>query len=219
MRFRAALFDLDGTLLDTLEDIASSMNAVLEAHGLPAHAVNSYRLFVGDGMEILVRRALPPGLSENADLVAACLRDMRDEYSRRCYDTSRPYPGIPEMLGGITRLGLKLAVFSNKSHDFTTGMTLRFFPGIPFSTVLGLTPDVPRKPDPAGALLIAREAGIAPADFLYLGDTSTDMVTATSAGMFAVGAAWGFRGEKELRESGASVIVNKPGEVLALCGS
>jgi phosphoglycolate phosphatase len=218
MKYRAALFDLDGTLLDTLEDIASSMNVVLSSRGFPVHAVDLYRHFVGDGMETLVRRTLPPASSDDAELLAACLRDMRREYSRRCYDTSRPYPGIPEMLHGLSRSGIKLAVFSNKPDDFTKEMTAFFFPDIRFVMVLGLSPDVPRKPDPTGAFIIAREARVAPGEFLYLGDTATDMKTAAGAGMFAAGAAWGFRGEKELRENGARAIVNAPGEVVSLCG-
>lgn len=212
--FRAAIFDLDGTLVDTLNDIAVSMNAVLASRGLPVHDAAAYRLFVGDGMETLARRVLPAGLAGDPALVAACLADMRREYRRRCYDTSRPYPGIPEMLAALAAKGTRLAVLSNKPQDFTAEMVARYFSDVPFFSVRGLREDTPRKPDPAGALLIAREAVLPPEDFFYLGDTATDMETALAAGMFPAGAAWGFRGERELIENGAAAVLHHPGEVV-----
>jgi len=213
---RAVLFDLDGTLMDTLGDIAAAMNAVLSANGFPRHPVNAYRHFVGDGMETLVRRTVPEPLSVDDAVVSRCLAAMKDEYRARMYDTTSPYPGIPELLGELAARGLALAVFSNKPDNFTREMTARYFGGTPFVRVLGLSDGIPRKPDPSGALLIAREAGISPASFLYLGDTATDMMTARGAGMVPVGAAWGFRGERELLEHGARHIVHIPWEVLRL---
>ena len=217
--FKAVLYDLDGTLLNTLGDIASAMNNVLTAKGFPAHPVDAYRFFVGDGMEMLVRRTLPVDLTGDAAMVQECLMEMKDEYSRLCYDTSRPYPGITELLRTLQKLDVSQSVFSNKPHDFTQEMVERYFPDISFHAVSGLRDGLPKKPDPAGALLIAESSGIPPADFFYLGDTATDMKTAISAGMFPAGAAWGFRGERELRENEARIILYSPEEVLPFFSS
>ena len=212
--FKAVLFDLDGTLLDTLEDIASAMNTVLASRGFTPHPIDSYRLFVGDGMKTLVRRTLPSEHSGNLSLIMECLSAMREEYSRTCYATTRPYPGIPSLLSALQNSGLKLSVFSNKPDDFTRDMTARYFPDIPFHSVMGLRDGVPKKPAPDGALIIAQSSGISPECFFYLGDTATDMKTALSAGMFAAGAGWGFRDVKELWENGALAVFENPGDVL-----
>ncbi len=216
-RYRAVLFDLDGTLLDTLEDLADSMNAALGRHGYPPHPVEAYRHFVGDGVENLARRALPEG-SRDADNIDRCLAAMRAEYGRRCDRKSRPYAGVPELLDALGERGLVLAILSNKMDDFTQRVVSKLLADWSFAVVRGALPEVPRKPDPAGAVAIARELEIPPAEFLYLGDTGTDMKTAVSAGMFAVGALWGFRDAPELRESGARKLIARPGELLELLG-
>lgn len=206
------LFDLDGTLLDTLGDLADSMNAVLAARGLPVHPLDQYRYFVGDGMRELARRVLP-GKAPAEEIIDQLVEEMRLEYGARCYDSTAPYPGIMTMLEVVAATKKPMAVFSNKPHDFTTQMVKKYFPGIPFLMVLGVGGDVPRKPDPAGALKIARKTGINPEGFFYLGDTATDMRTAAAAGMFAAGAAWGFRDEDELRKNGAGIVLQSPDEV------
>jgi len=209
---KAFLFDLDGTLLDTLGDLAASMNAVLAARGLPVHPLDQYRYFVGDGMRELARRVLP-GKTSSEEIVDQLVEEMRLEYGARCYDTTAPYPGIMTMLEVAAATNKPMAVFSNKPHDFTTQMVKKYFPDIPFHMVLGVGGDVPRKPDPSGALKITRDTGINPEGFFYLGDTATDMQTATAAGMFAAGAAWGFRDEDELRKNGAVIVLQSPDEV------
>jgi len=209
---RAFLFDLDGTLLDTLGDLADSMNAVLAARGLPVHPLDQYRYFVGDGMRELARRVLP-GETPAEELVDQLVEEMRIEYGARCYNSTAPYPGVMTMLEVAAAKNMPMAVFSNKPHDFTTQMVKKYFADIPFRVVLGVGGDVPRKPDPAGALRIARDTGFKPEEFFYLGDTATDMQTAAAAGMFAAGAAWGFRDEDELRKNGAAIVLQSPGEV------
>ncbi|MGE5599497.1 MAG: HAD family hydrolase [Bacteroidota bacterium] len=213
-KFSAVLFDLDGTLLDTLDDLAASMNAVLAGRGLPGHPVEAYRHFVGDGMETLVRRALPAGSDEAA--IAASLAAMRAEYGRRWADQTRPYPGVPDMLDALAARGLPMAILSNKPDDFSRLTVERLLPRWRFRAVVGMRPGVPRKPDPAAALQIASELKIPPNQFIYLGDTGTDMCTARGAGMYAVGALWGFRTAEELRENGAARLIAAPGELLAL---
>ncbi len=215
MKYRAIVFDLDGTLLDSLEDLADSMNAVLARHGHPQHPTTAYCYFVGDGMSSLVRRALPEG-GRDADAVAACLEAMRSEYDRRWAAKTRPYPGVPDLLDGLTRAGVPMAVFSNKPDDFTVLMVRELLAPWCFAAIKGLQPEVPPKPDPTGALAVAGEMGVAPDTCLFLGDSSPDMMAARAAGMLAVGALWGFRDRQELVASGAQVLVEEPSQVLDL---
>lgn len=213
MRFKAVLFDLDGTLLDTLGDLANSMNGVLERRGFPRHEKELYKHFVGDGMEVLVRRALPESHREE-QLVQACLLAMRKEYGVRWRETTRPYAGIPELLDALRRRRLRMAILSNKPDDFTREMVAALLAPWCFDAVVGARPEVPKKPDPAMALAIARDVTVPPARILYLGDSGTDMRTAVSAGMFPVGALWGFRDAAELEANGAEVLISRPMELL-----
>ena len=215
MRFNAILFDLDGTLLDTLGDLANSMNGVLERRGFPQHEKELYKHFVGDGMEVLVRRALPES-RQGEELVQACLLAMREEYSVRWRETTRPYAGIPELLDALRRRRLRMAILSNKPDDFTREMVAALLAPWRFDAVVGARPEVPKKPDPAMALAIARDVAVPPARILYLGDSGTDMRTAVSAGMFPVGALWGFRDAAELEANGAEVLISRPMELLEL---
>ncbi len=215
-KFRAVIFDLDGTLLDTIEDIAGATNRVLEARGLVPFSTDETKLLVGDGIDEMVRRAFAlrgEATLSDAD-VAVIIQDYRREYQAcwRCH--SRPYPGIPELLAELCRRGTKTAVLSNKSHMFTTAMTEALLAGSRFDLVRGAAPGVPLKPDPAPALAIAGELGVEPPACIFLGDTSVDMKTAAAAGMFAVGALWGFRTAEELLASGAAALVSSPRELL-----
>ena len=215
LKYRAVLFDLDGTLLNTIDDLADSMNAVLERFGFPAHPVDSYKLLVGDGIQLFVRRALPEDRRDEAS-VASCVEATREEYARRWAVKTRPYPGVPEMLDAVAARGVGMAVLSNKPDDFTKKCVAKLLPKWSFGVVRGVRADGRKKPDPAGAIETAQELGIAPGEFLYLGDTNTDMWTAVAAGMFPVGALWGFRSREELVKSGAKVLVAEPAEVAAL---
>ncbi len=215
MRYRAILFDLDGTLLDTIRDLADSMNAVLQRCGLPGHGCEAYKQFVGDGMDVLVRRALPENRRDR-ETVDGCLLAMRAEYSSRWRQQTRSYEGIPDLLDALRDLQIRMAILSNKADDFTREMVRIFFPRWAFDAVVGARPDVPRKPDPTAALGIARGLGIPPGQILYLGDSGTDMQTARAAGMLPVGALWGFRTAAELRANGAQVLIKRPMELLGL---
>ena len=213
--FGAALFDLDGTLLDTLEDLARSTNAALRALGFPEHPVPAYARFVGDGIKELARRALPAG-SRDAAVVERCVAAIRAVYGVRWAEHTRPYPGIPELLDALTARRLPLAVLSNKPDDLTTLAVSRLLATWRFAAVHGARPHVPLKPHPAGALHIARELDLAPERIVYLGDTRVDMETARAAGMHPVGVLWGFRDAEELRDGGAAELLAHPGELLAL---
>lgn len=215
MRFRAILFDLDGTLLDTIEDLANSMNAVLRRCGFPGHVRETYKQFVGDGMDMLARRALPENRRDR-ELVEGCLVAMRTEYSSRWRENTRPYEGIPALLDALRDLQIRMAILSNKADDFTREMVSILLPRWTFDAVVGARPDVPKKPDPTAALGIARGLGIPPGEILHLGDSGTDMQTARAAGMFPAGALWGFRTVAELRANGAQVLIERPMDLLGL---
>ncbi|OGQ87125.1 MAG: HAD family hydrolase [Deltaproteobacteria bacterium RIFOXYD12_FULL_56_24] len=210
---KCALFDLDGTLVDSLVDLADSMNRVLTGQGLPPHPIQAYRYFVGDGIISLVQRALPAE-AQQEDLVQDCARKMRQEYSLHWADTTRPYPGIAELLDALTTRQIPMAILSNKPDELTQEVVRKILPDWHFVAVAGARETFPRKPDPAGALRIAALLQRKPADFIYLGDTNTDMQTARSAGMFAIGALWGFRTAEELKKNGAQALLSTP---LELC--
>lgn len=210
----AAIFDLDGTLIDSLEDIADSMNAVLSSHGFAAHPLDSYKYFVGDGIATLVRRALPEKDSSE-DTIRRCVQEMREEYRHRWQEKTRPYDGISRVLEELLRRGILLNVFSNKPEDFTRLTVDRFFGRERFQMILGVGPSVPAKPDPAGARRIAETLELPPERFLFFGDTNVDMKTARGAGMNPVGVRWGFRSAEELTAAGAVKVLRHPEEILS----
>jgi phosphoglycolate phosphatase len=209
------IFDLDGTLLNTLKDLADSVNAILAEQGFPVHPVESYRYFVGDGAAVLISRVLPEA-HRDAAIQKTCLRRFREEYALRWKNTTLPYDGVLLMLAKIQKLGMKLAVLSNKPHDATEQCVRALLPGIRFDAVVGQVDGRPKKPDPAGALAIAEQLGVLPQEVLYLGDTATDMKTAVSAGMYPVGVLWGFRTAEELRTHGARTLIARPEDVMEL---
>lgn len=217
-RFQAAIFDLDGTLLDTLEDLADSGNAMLESCGFPTHPVDDYRIFVGDGVRVLMERILPEE-ARVEPVISECMMVYRDAYLKRWNAKTRPYDGIPELLDQITERGLKLAVLSNKPDDFTKKCIEKFVGDWPWQVIRGMREGVPKKPDPAGALAIVEQLGVAPEACVYLGDTNVDMRTAEAAGFHAVGVLWGFRERAELEAAGARTLIDRPEQLLALLDS
>ncbi len=210
---RAVLFDLDGTLADTLDDIADAVNHALAAHGLPTHPREEYKALVGEGVDRLVEKAVPAG---RADLHDSVYGEVRDFYLEHMLDRTVPYDGVPEMLDRIAGRGIPMAVLSNKPAPATKRIVAELFGRWEFAAVVGQTPGEPHKPDPGSALRIAAALGAVPADCLYLGDTSTDMETAVAAGMFPVGALWGFRGAEELLAHGARALIERPLDLLPL---
>jgi phosphoglycolate phosphatase len=215
MAYKAVLFDIDGTLLDTLKDIAMSANRALTILGFPQHNIKSYKQFVGDGMEALAERILPEN-RRDAATVTKLVNIINREYGRHWADTTKPYAGIRDLLQALTARGLKKAVLSNKPDDSAKLTVSRLLPLWHFELVSGVRPDIPAKPDPAGALEIAQRLDVPPEDFLFLGDTSTDMKTAIAAGMYPVGVLWGFRTADELKESGAKLLIKTPIDLLKI---
>ena len=213
----AAIFDLDGTLLDTLDDLADSANEALKACGYPTHPVDAFRTFVGDGMRVLMERILPES-SQNETAVAALLLNYRAAYDRRWRAKSKPYAGVEALLTTLGRRKIPFAVLSNKPQAYTEICMSHFLGHHRFEVVFGQRDEVPRKPHPAGALEIAGVLGLPPDEVLFIGDTATDMDTAVAAGMIPVGVLWGFRGEPELREHGARHLVARPDQIADLFG-
>ncbi len=216
MGYRGVIFDLDGTLLDTIGDLSGSMNAVLERFGFPGHDVETYKTYVGDGLEMLVRRSMPQTAREDEALRARCIQAMREEYDRRRRETTAPYPGVPELLDALTERKIRMAVLSNKPDGPTRLLVEELLPRWRFDAVVGESAETPRKPDPAGALVIARSLGLEPRAFLFVGDSGVDMLTAAAAGMHPVGALWGFRKAGELLAAGARTLIRTPLDLLPL---
>jgi phosphoglycolate phosphatase len=215
MGYSGVIFDLDGTLLNTLDDLANSMNHVLIKHGFPVHAIERYRYFVGNGMEKLVRRALPPE-SHDEKMVKLCLLEMEKEYNERWHDVTRPYGGVNELIDNLDSMRIKMSVLSNKPDQFTKTIIDKYFGLKYFNFVVGARIGIPKKPDPFSALEISRLSKIPPSDYLYLGDSGVDMKTAKAAGMYAVGATWGFREVDELLDNGGKALINSPLEFVKL---
>ncbi|MFC1581971.1 HAD family hydrolase [Planctomycetota bacterium] len=215
MGYKAIIFDLDGTLLNTLQDLADSMNRILTAEGLPVHPTDAYRYFVGDGIRNLVKRSLPEGMREGQK-VEELKQAMLDDYSEHWADATRPYTGVPEMLRSLEDQGLPMAILSNKTHTFTIRVVERLLSEHNFSHVLGARENVPIKPDPAAAFELAGLLDLDPDCIAYAGDTSTDMKTGIAAGFFTIGVTWGFRPPEELLEHGAQALVDKPEELVSL---
>lgn len=209
------IFDLDGTLLDTIGDLAVACNAVLALRGLPQHTYDEYCRFVGNGIMRLVERALPEEL-RIPDTVAAVRADFVKYYTEHIDTRTKPYAGIPELVAGLARRGVRMAVASNKFQAGTEKLVRLFFPDVAFAAVLGQRVGVPLKPDPAVVEEILALTGVAKGRVLYVGDSGVDMQTAAAAGVRSVGVTWGFRERRELEQTGAQHIVDVPGEILNL---
>jgi phosphoglycolate phosphatase len=211
------MFDLDGTLLDTLQDLGDTMNLTLRERGLPEHDYAFYRTAVGDGARILAARSLPEDRRDDTTVT-----EIHDAM-RRHYDTmwnvkTRPYAGVPELIDALSDRGTTLAILSNKPEPAVLKCVEYFLPAERFSVIRGVVPGGPIKPDPSAALDIASELGIDRNAWLYVGDTNTDMQTANAAELFAVGCTWGFRDRDELLACGADAIIDHPSELLPLTG-
>jgi phosphoglycolate phosphatase len=217
VEFDGVIFDLDGTLVDTLEDIADAMDRVLALEGAPGHTREEYRYLIGHGIRNLVREALPAELRSD-ERVTRCHERMLEDYGRNSLVKTRVYEGVPELVRALRADGVPLAIHSNKADVPTQAIVAALLDPSDFVQVSGARPDAPLKPDPAVALAIAARFGLPPARVAYVGDSLVDMRLATAAGMVAVGASWGFRSSRELIESGAGVVIDRPLELLDLRG-
>jgi len=210
------LFDLDGTLVDSLRDLAETTNHVLTELGHPTHPEEAYALFVGDGVTTLMKRCLPGDVASDADEVDRAVESMKAAYAHRWKNHTRPYPGILEMLRNLTSKRIRCGVLSNKPEGFTCETVAHFFSDIPFATVRGAREGIPVKPDPTSALQICEEWNTTPGQVIYVGDTNTDMRTGNAAGFRTIGVAWGFRDREELEAAGADQVMERPAQLLTL---
>jgi haloacid dehalogenase superfamily, subfamily IA, variant 1 with third motif having Dx(3-4)D or Dx(3-4)E len=211
---KACVFDLDGTLLDSLRDIAESTNYALSQNGYHQCEIEQYRLFVGDGLETLLRRALGDNCTSEA--VRILRNDFNFYYGSHYSDFTVPYPGMPELLHSLLKHDIKLAVLSNKPDLFVSGLMHELYPDINFTIIQGKIEKYPHKPDPSSLKNILRELEVASDEVLYIGDTNTDIYTAHNAHLKAVGVTWGFRERSELLDAGADYIANSPEDILKL---
>ena len=212
---RLIVFDLDGTLLNSLEDLADSANWVLEQHGFPTHPVDAYRYFVGDGVRKLIERILPQEERTEAR-IEQCRQEFVAYYKVHMEDKTSVYEGITELLVELKNRGLKIAVATNKVHVAVAPLMAKYFPNIRFDAMIGQREGVPVKPAPQIMFDILKETGCEPSEALHVGDTATDMQLAHNAGVTPVGVLWGYRPLEELREAGAKFIIEKPEELLGL---
>lgn len=211
---KLVIFDLDGTLVNSIDDLADAANAALLKNGFPARSTDEIRQFVGNGAAELLRRALPEGEynAENAAKMRACF-DLA--YRKGFAVKTKPYNGIPVLLYELKRRGVLLAVASNKPDEFTKAIVSHFF-GDTFDTVQGQTDSIPKKPDPTVALEIMRKLNVPKEFTVFAGDSDVDIHTASNSGVTSIGCSWGFRPAETLREAGADFIINSPSEMAEL---
>lgn len=211
-RKKIVVFDLDGTLLNSLEDLADSANHVLAAHGFPTHPVSDYRYFVGDGVRKLIERILPDNC--RSEYLEVCRMEFVEYYDIHKEDKTVAYAGVADLLTELNTMGMKIAVASNKVHDAVGPLMEKYFPGVVFDSVFGQRPGVPVKPDPRILLDILEKAGCKPEEAVHVGDTSTDITLAKNAGVESVGVTWGYRPQSELVDAGAGYIISEPSQLL-----
>jgi len=215
MDYKGIIFDLDGTLVNSLEDLADSMNIVLKSFNFPTHELSAYRYLVGKGIRNLVRKALSD-CSIDETLIENCYDSMINLYRENCVLKTKPYDGIIELINELTKRNKKLAVFSNKADELTQKIVMTLLPNCNFEVIMGLSSEEYKKPNPYGALLISDKFEVIPKDIIYVGDSGTDMQTANNAGMTAAGALWGFRTKAELISTGAKYILNTPQDLIQI---
>ncbi len=211
-KFDFVVFDLDGTLLNTLEDLADSVNAALENNGYPAHLYADYRTLVGKGALNLITRSLPE-TARTDEIVEKVHAEFSEIYAQNCFVKTDVYPGILEALERIAATGVKMAVLSNKPDRYMQGIRERYYSNVDFAAFRGKREGIPVKPDPAGIEALAKEAGASLDNAVYIGDSSVDMQTAKNSSLFACGVLWGFRSREELEQHGADCLVASPEEL------
>lgn len=209
---KLAIFDLDGTLLDTIADLAAATNFALAHYGLPTHKEEEYKFFVGNGINKMLERALPKD-KRNEEYITKLRSQFVPYYDVHNSDLSRPYPGMVELLKELQRNNIAIGVASNKYQEAAVKLVLQFFPGIDFALILGQREGVPSKPDPTIAYEIIEHTGIAKEDTVYIGDSCVDMQTGKNAGITTVGVSWGFRPKAELESYNPDFIADDTDEL------
>lgn len=213
MKYKGIIFDLDGTLMNSIEDLAESMNIVLNENGFPEHQIDRYEELIGNGIKNLVKKALPSEEFEKDEYLSYFNR-MFDIYGNNCTNKTYAYSGIHEMLDKLASTKVKMAILSNKADHLTKKVVKTLLPDYNFISVSGLTDEGSRKPDPNKALKICKLMELLPEEVVFIGDSGVDMQTAKNAGMDSIGVSWGFRSVEELKETGAKYIIHHPSKLL-----
>ena len=212
-----AIFDLDGTLLNTIDDLGNSCNHALRSMGFPTHALMSYPMLVGNGITRLIERALPDE-ARTPEIINSARRLFVDHYNDHCCDATVPYPGIPQLLAELNKRNVNIAVASNKYDSAVHRIIARYFPDIRFAAIFGQLEGIPTKPDPSIVFEILTACPTPKSETLFIGDSAVDIETARRACVDSVGVTWGFRSENELRKAFADNIVSDPDDILSLIG-
>lgn len=213
---RLMIFDLDGTIGDTVASLAYSVNKVFEQLELPAQPEKNFCYYAGDGAKMMLTRALKDAGDKNGDLLDEAMALYPGIFETGCLVGVKSFPGLPETLDKLKEYGMQLAVCTNKAQHFAEAVVSEIYGENFFDYILGERPDIPRKPAPDGPLFIMEELGVSPDECVYVGDTNTDMETGRNADMYTVGVTWGFRDRKELMQYGADLIIDRPEELLEL---
>lgn len=212
MKFKGIIFDLDGTLVNSLEDISDAMNTVLQGLNYPTHTYDTYQYFIGSGLRNLVSKALP-ATNNSDEQIEICFDCMIETYREVCTIKTKPYKGIRELLDNLKSQNIKLAVFSNKADELTKKIASEIFPDY-FDAAIGLSTEELKKPNPFEAVAISKKWSLKPEEILFVGDSDIDMQTAINADMFPVGVSWGYRTKEELKVSGAKLVIDTPSELI-----
>ncbi len=213
MNYRAVIFDLDGTLINSIEDLGNAVNQSLTKYGFPSHEIVAYKYFIGSGAEAMVTRALPESCRDS-ETIKVCLKLFNEIYDKTFNVKTRLYDEIPQLLDKLKELDYKIAILTNKPYQFTMKFVEELLSEWEFDIVLGNYEGLPKKPDPTGAKKITEHFGLDPSEIVYLGDSDVDMITAEKAGFLPVGVLWGFRDSEELLSSGAKHLIKNPLELM-----
>ncbi len=215
MNTQAVIFDLDGTLLNTIDDLADSMNQILRKEGFPEHSREQYNYFVGNGQRKLIERSLPESECSEENILKY-MKQWKDIYKESCTVKTKLYPGIADMLLKLKELRIPIAILSNKPHDEVMKVVLHYLDEKQFSAISGQKNHIPHKPAPDGVFIILEELKALPEFCLFVGDTPVDIETAAASGMKSVGVSWGFRPVNELKEAGADYMIESPDQLISL---
>ena len=214
MQLKSVIFDMDGTLLDTLDIISRTNNRILEKHGFPTHTIGEYKGFVGDGMRMLLRRALPKEAPD--DVIPVLLPEVLDLYHEEGVGTIPPFEGIRETLSGLVERGIKISILTNKEHKYALLNAETILGEFHFDAILGERPGIPLKPAPDGIFEISEITKVPLSQTVYVGDMKADILTAKNAGIISIGCLWGFGRKEDLVALGADILISEPKELLEL---